>query len=258
VFINIGGLLAPFVAPLLRQWWLGVKGMVYNAQLPALCHKFLNGASSMTGEETANLNQLMNEVNQGGLNLADMSSACSSYLEVFNTGVHYSFIASVAAMIISLAIFLYYKKGFPTPAKKAAAATEGYTPEEKKAMAKEIKQRMAALFAVLAVCIFFWLSFHQNGQSLSVFARDYVITDAIAPEIWQAVNPFFVIVLTPIVMWFLALLARKGKAISTPRKIVIGMGITAVAYFSSQPLALALAIPTEKTSAHSALPTRTR
>lgn len=230
VFINVGGLVAPFVAPLLRQWWLGVKGMVYNAQLPALCHQYLNDAAAMTAEQSTNLEQLMTQVNQGGLNLAEMSSACSNYLEVFNTGVHYSFIASVIAMFISLAIFMAYKKGFPTPVKKEAAATTGYTAEEKVAMAKEIKQRMAALFAVLAVCIFFWLSFHQNGQSLSVFARDYVITDAIAPEIWQAVNPFFVIVLTPLVMWFFSLLARNGKAISTPRKIVIGMGITACAY----------------------------
>jgi len=242
VFINIGGLLAPFVAPLLRQWWLGLKGMVYNAQLPALCHKFLNGAS-MTGEESTNLTKLMNDVNEGGLNPGDMQAACSSYLEVFNTGVHYSFIASVAAMIISLLIFMYYKKIFPTPAKKEAAASVDYTPEEKVAMAKEIKQRLAALFAVLAVCIFFWLSFHQNGQSLSVFARDYVVTDAIAPEIWQAVNPFFVIVLTPIVMWFFAMLARKGKAISTPRKIVIGMGITAVAYLFLTALSAGIGYP---------------
>ena len=31
-------------------------------------------------------------------------------------------------------------------------------------MAKEIKQRMYALFAVLGIVIFFWFSFHQNGS----------------------------------------------------------------------------------------------
>ena len=35
VFINIGGLIAPFVAPLLREWWLKVHSMMYNADLPA-------------------------------------------------------------------------------------------------------------------------------------------------------------------------------------------------------------------------------
>jgi len=247
VFINIGGLIAPFVAPLLRQWWLGMKNMVYDAGLPALCHQYLNDAASMTGEQMANLTTLMEKVNQGGLDLSNMANACSSYLEVFNTGVHYSFIASVAAMLISLAIFLAYKRLFPTPAKKEAAAAINYTPEEKRTMAKEIKQRMAALFAVLGVCIFFWLSFHQNGQSLSVFARDYVITDKIAPEIWQAVNPFFVIVLTPIIMWIFAALARKGKSISTPRKIVIGMGIAGLAYLFLTVLSIGYDYPNGET-----------
>ena len=105
-----------------------------------------------------------------------------------------------------------------------------YTPEEKRAMAKEIKQRMYALFAVLGIAIFFWFSFHQNGQSLSFFARDFVKTDKIAPEIWQAVNPFFVIVLTPVIMAIFGALARKGKVISTPRKIAYGMAIAGLAY----------------------------
>ena len=247
MFINIGGLIAPFVAPLLRQWWLGVKGMVYDAGLPALCHQYLKEGANMAGEQMTNLTALMEKVNQGGLDMTDMTAACNSYLEVFNTGVHYSFIASVIAMFISLFIFIAFKKIFPTPAKKEAAAVEQYTAEEKRAMAKEIKQRMAALFAVLGVCVFFWLSFHQNGQSLSVFARDYVITDKIAPEIWQAVNPFFVIVLTPIIMAIFAALARKGKAISTPRKIVIGMAITGLAYLFLVLLSMAYDYPNGET-----------
>lgn len=226
VFINIGGLIAPFVAPYLREWWLGTKGLLYNAELPALCHKFIEG-KVMTGEETANLSKLMTDV---GGNVSDMVNACTNYLEAFNTGVHYSFIASVFAMLISLAIFVAYKKIFPTPARKTAAATIEYTPEEKVAMAKEIKQRMYALFAVLGIAIFFWFSFHQNGQSLSVFARDFVKTDSIAPEIWQAVNPFFVIVLTPIIMWIFSKLTQAGHAISTPRKIAYGMLIAGTAY----------------------------
>jgi POT family proton-dependent oligopeptide transporter len=133
-------------------------------------------------------------------------------------------------MLISLIIFVIYQKIFPTPAKKEAAAAVEYTAEEKALMAKEIKQRMYALFAVLGIAIFFWFSFHQNGQSLSVFARDFVKTDSIAPEIWQAVNPFFVIVLTPIIMAIFGALSRKGKEISTPRKIAYGMGIAGVAY----------------------------
>jgi POT family proton-dependent oligopeptide transporter len=78
--------------------------------------------------------------------------------------------------------------------------------------------------------VFFWFSFHQNAQSLTVFARDFVDTSALAPEILQFINPFFVIVLTPIIMWIFASLIRKGKEVSTPKKIALGMFIAACAY----------------------------
>lgn len=230
VFINIGGLIAPFVAPLLRSWWLGVNDLQYNAQLPELCHNFIDKGTTMAADQLANLNALISSVVPEGTAVEASMEWCQNYLKVFNTGVHYSFIASVAAMLISLFIFLATRRLMPAPVKKEGAEVVSYTKEEKAAMASEIKQRMLALFAVLGIAVFFWFSFHQNGQSLSVFARDFVVTKSIAPEIWQAINPFFVIVLTPVVMFIFSALARAGKVLSTPRKIAIGMFIAALAY----------------------------
>jgi POT family proton-dependent oligopeptide transporter len=228
VFINIGGLIAPFIAPMLRSWWLDVNGMVYNASFPAMCHQFLSVSDSMTNENINQLYALATAVGYNGVQA--MQEFCSEYLNVFNTGIHYSFFASVAAMVISIIIFVSTKKGLPTPSKKVKEETVSYTPEEKRAMAKEIRQRMYALFAVLGIAIFFWFSFHQNGTSMSLFARDFVDTSAVAPEIWQAVNPFFVIVLTPLIMLLFSSLSRRGREISTPKKIAIGMGLAGVAY----------------------------
>ena len=237
VFINIGGVIAPFIAPLLREWWLKIHNCVYNADMSGLCHRFLNDSLIYTNKEgeVVDLTQKFVETSQAvvtdaGTQLADQVTFCSDYITVFNQGVHFSYIVSVLAMMISLVIFLTQKKKFPQPAKKVAAETVGYSAEEKAAMAKEIKQRMAAFFAVLGIAVFFWLSFHQNGQSLSVFARDFVDSEKIAPEIWQALNPLFVIILTPIIMIIFASLARKGKPVSTPRKIALGMGIAGCAY----------------------------
>ena len=220
--------MAPFVAPMLRSWWLDINGMVYNASFPAMCHQFLSVSDSINNENINNLYSLATSV--GCQNLDNIREFCSEYLKVFNTGIHFSFFASVAAMIISLIIFVSTKKGLPTPGKKEKAETVKYTAEERTAMAQEIRQRMYALFAVLGIAIFFWFSFHQNGTSMSLFARDFVDTSAIAPEIWQAVNPFFVIVLTPLVMWLFGWLGKRGKEISTPKKIAYGMGLAGVAY----------------------------
>ncbi len=225
VFINIGGVIAPFIAPLLREFWLKHHGLAYNADLPRLCHKFLDNAGSLSVQDSTNLATLAHNV---GFQDAVDGGFCTTYLEIFNTGVHFSFIASVVAMLISLAVFAWAKKRLPNPVKKAKSSN--VSASEAKADAKEIRQRMFALYAVLAVVVFFWFSFHQNGQALSVFARDFVTTDNVAPEIWQCINPFFVVVLTPIVMFLFAFLVRRGKEVSTPRKIAYGMFITACAY----------------------------
>lgn len=47
-------------------------------------------------------------------------------------------------------------------------------------------------------------------------------------ELFQSINPFWVIVLTPVVVGFWTLLRRKGKEPSTPTKIVLGLFITAL------------------------------
>ena len=230
VFINIGGLFAPFVAPFLRKWWLAKDGLLYNADLPALCHTFIKEGTAMDSTQFANLTQLATDVQVSGVAPGNLADFCSNYLTTFNTGVHYSFWACVAAMLISLIIFIFSKKILPNPVKKAKEAVTSYTAEERKAMAKEIQQRILALFAVLGVVIFFWFSFHQNGVSLSFFARDFVNTSVIPPEVWQALNPCMVIFLTPVVMWIFGVLRKKGKEPSTPMKIAIGMGIAGLGF----------------------------
>ena len=239
VFINIGGVIAPFVAPLLRSWWLKTKGLVYNSDLPRLCHNFLENKASEADMD--NLTKLVQDVqiNATAVPAEQLGDFCSNYLNIFNTGVHFSFIASVVAMLLSLTIFIISRNKFPNPAKKEKKQVVEYTQEELAANAKEIRQRLYALFAVLGIAAFFWFAFHQNGQSLSVFARDFVLTNAIPPEIWQCINPFFVITLTPIIMWAFAALARKGREVSTPRKIAIGMLITATAYIFLAGIAMA-------------------
>ena len=47
-------------------------------------------------------------------------------------------------------------------------------------------------------------------------------------ELFQSINPFWVIVLTPVVVGFFMYLRRRGKEPTTPEKIVLGMFISAL------------------------------
>lgn len=58
----------------------------------------------------------------------------------------------------------------------------------------------------------------------------YAGTNPFQPQMFQHFNPFFIVVLTPIVIGLFGWMNRKGKEPSAPRKIGIGMLITAAAY----------------------------
>ena len=281
MFINIGGFFAPFIAIGVRNWWLKINNFDYNATLPELCHKYLEMGDSMPAlqlenpnellemrymtpeleqhfnimsvQELENLKKLASEVSLNGTPVTDLTTFVNSYLDVFNRGFQYAFIAAIIAMLISLVIYLANKAKFPDPAKREVQAQSGVnkaTKEEVEMSATEIKQRIYALFAVFGVVIFFWLSFHQNGYSLTYFARDYVdlsvinidlgFTQIKGAEIFQSVNPFFVVTLTPLIMWIFSALKKKDKEPSTPMKIAIGMGIAALAYIFLMFFSLAL------------------
>ena len=242
MFINVGGIFAPFVAVAIRNWWLKANGLAYNADLPALCHDYLQHGESMKPQALENLKELATRVPLDGQTFASTKDFAQSYLSVFSEGFHYAFAAAIVMIFVSLVIFFVNKSRFPNPGQKAVASTDGskLSREEIKMSAQEVRQRVTALFAVFAVVIFFWMSFHQNGFSLSYFARDYVDLSTIridlgftviqGAEIFQAVNPIFVVLMTPVVMAIFGVLGRKGKEPSAPRKIAIGMGIAALDY----------------------------
>ena len=231
MFINVGAIFAPFLAMGVRNWWVEKNGFQYVADLPDLIHQYLG--NTITPDGVNRLQQLASEVGH-----TDLTLFANEYLNVFTTGFHYAFAVAIFAMLISLVIYLVNKNRFPDPANKKAVSENGEAVVEMDI--KEVKQRLYALFAVFAVVIFFWFSFHQNGLTLTYFAKDYTDLSQIkinlgfstlqGVEIFQSINPFFVVFLTPIIVGFFGWLRAKGKEPSTPRKIAIGMGIAALAY----------------------------
>ena len=231
MFINIGGFFAPFVAIGVRNWWLRTQGFLYNSDLSALCHQYLGG--SMAPEVVdGRFSELAAQVSLNGAP-TDMGAFAESYLNAFNTGFHYAFGVAIVALLFSLVVFLANKKKLPDP---KVAEKNRPTPSKAEIQqdAREIKQRLYALFAVFAIVIFFWFSFHQNGLTLTLFAQDYTRLEIfgmpITAEIFQSANPFCVVFLTPLVIAVFSWLRNRGKEPSTPMKIAIGMGIAAFAY----------------------------
>ncbi|NLZ95478.1 MAG: peptide MFS transporter, partial [Bacteroidales bacterium] len=237
MFINVGALFAPLIAVGIRNWWVQYNGFSYNPDLPSLCHRFIKG--TITPEASARLTELSTQVSS--IAPADLTTFANEYLNIFNTGFHFAFGVAIFAMLISVAVWFTNKNKLPDPAQKAVLSDDIEGEPKIAAMSKdETRQRLYALFAVFAVVVFFWFSFHQNGVTLTFFANDYTnlsmlnidlgFTTIQGAELFQFFNPFFVVFLTPIIIGLFGWLKAKGIEPSTPKKIAIGMGIAAAGF----------------------------
>lgn len=168
--INLGSMFAPTAATALTNSHLGKVGLVYKADIPALAHQFLNG--TITPENTDRLQSLMAMMPCGDIASMNMTDFSHFYINHLSTAYNLGFAVACVSLILSITIYFVFRPWFrhtDVNAKQAAASNEKtvvLTP-------KQEKDRIVALVFVFAVVIFFWMAFHQNGSSLTYFARDY-------------------------------------------------------------------------------------
>ncbi|HUW05912.1 MAG TPA: peptide MFS transporter [Williamwhitmania sp.] len=289
--INIGALFAPTVAISIKEHVLGLSHFVDRAELPSLCWNVKNGVDG----SAQLLTNVAHEAFVGGtlpINF-NVNAFAEEYIRAFSTGYNYAFGFAAFMMLVSLAVYFAFGKmlatGFSvTPAKDS----NGEEIKVKEMSREEVKSRLTALFLVFAVVIFFWMSFHQNGLTLTYFARDYTqrivgpetffwfdlwallpmlgtlvgiyfllkrestslqrIIGAIStfglgylsfhvlkgmpaanlfsPELFQHLNPFFIVALTPVAVASFSWMNKRGIEPSSPRKIGIGMILAATGF----------------------------
>jgi POT family proton-dependent oligopeptide transporter len=289
--INIGAMFAPTAARAVYSHIMKGAGFFYDPSIPALANKFLDGTASQ--ENVQNLFQLASaQVN--GITQSGLAGFSSDYINTLSKAYHIGFGVACISLIVSMLIFWgfrrYYKGADLTERQKEKSAEHKdqiitLTPEQ-------TKSRLQALFMVFGVVIFFWMAFHQNGFTMTMFARDYtqeivpkdvyfwfdlwgllplgltvggliflirksstlqtrLISGIIfigfgivsylrfntytgdnkfTPEMFQHLNPFFIVALTPIIIGFFTWLRQRGKEPSAPKKIGIGMIITAIGF----------------------------
>ncbi len=88
---------------------------------------------------------------------------------------------------------------------------------------KEERPRVISLILVFVVVIFFWMSFHQNGLTLTFFARDYTVK-----EVGPFTNLFFTLESILCVIATISGLVLLLRSKSTLRYRVIGAILTVV------------------------------
>ncbi len=139
---------------------------------------------------------------------------------------HLAFAVACVSLIVSILIYYLGKSTFRqvlTPAKSAKAQQ---TESVEEISAAETKERIICLVLVYLVVIFFWMAFHQNGATLTYFARDYVATTATGVTAME----FNVTNLLMCILIVYGLFGVFGKG-SSKGKMIWGVVIAAAAAF---------------------------
>ncbi len=176
--INIGAFFAPSAAGAIGNWVLNAKGFTYDSSIPHLAHQFLNGKL----EDVSKLTLLAK--GQMGSNFTDLTSFSKTYIETLSSSYNAGFAVAAASMVVSFLIFIgfkrYYQQADVTEKQKSKSADLKskmivLTPQQ-------TRERLIALGLVFFVVIFFWMAFHQNGFTMTIFARDYTQLGHVNPS----------------------------------------------------------------------------
>ena len=164
--INIGALFAPTAATAVTNYVLGKAGYTYVAQIPSLAHQYLDKTITFEGLD------LLTSLQAAQNSTADLTVFCQSYIDKLSEAYNYGFGVACISLIVSMIIYVTTRSTYKhadynsKQAKPANVHEEELTPQQ-------TKERIVALLLVFAVVIFFWMAFHQNGLTLTFFARDY-------------------------------------------------------------------------------------
>ncbi len=213
--INVGAFFAPFAANGMRNWWLKTNGFLHDGTLPSLCHQYLNQTLTDTSTlqqlaDKVNLSGPVSDLSVFARNYLDVFSKGYNYAFGIAAGamvisliiyiifnkllpnkeksksnassavsekVEFVPVAVISAIVVIgiTAFGLHFINQVGWAAGFAFGLFAGFITWIILSSHKNERARITALVLVFIVVVFFWMSFHQNGLTLTLFARDYTV-----------------------------------------------------------------------------------
>ena len=147
----------------------------------------------------------------------------------------YGFLAAGIGMALGQVIFNALANKYLGDLGKAPKVEKSETGKKvKKVLTKEESDRMAVIFTITVFVTFFWAGFEQAGSSLTLYTDEFIDRTVFGwtiPTSWfQSVNPLFIVLLGPIIAGLWTYLAKKGKDLSIPLKMGLGMVLLGIGF----------------------------
>ena len=179
-------------------------------------------------------------INLGSLFAPSAASAMKDYALkagwVTTTGeaYHFAFAVACVSLIFSIMVYMFTRKTFKhveNGAPKVQATTTAAVEED----AADTKSRIVALCLVFAVVIFFWMAFHQNGLTLTYFAKEFTTQSASAGFQSMLFNVWnLVLIIIGVYAGFSIFQSNTAKAkVLSAVAVAVVLGVLVFQYFNA-------------------------
>jgi POT family proton-dependent oligopeptide transporter len=228
--INVGGMLGPFVCGLVGN--TGNPSDFKWAFLAAGIGMVLSAITLKLFEDKYLVDSNQKPIGVVPEHMVDAKSAIkhpTSLVSILS-------VIALCALAIGL-LYVHAKKIFDlTYLLLASLVLILYVIFSDKALTREERQRIIAIFVVSFFVIFFWSAFEQAGASLSFFAAEQtelridLLNYSIPPSWFQSLNSAFVVAFAPLFAFLWIKLGNKNREPNSPMKMSIGLFLLAVGY----------------------------
>lgn len=229
--INIGAFFAPSAAEAMNNYMMKGDGFTYSGKIPELANEFIKNGDSF--DRVSELTKYANEnIISGVYNFTDLKTFSVDYIASVSQSYNYGFAIAALSIFMSMIIFIAFRKTYKHIDVKVSKAnkTDDETVVIKDISKEQTKKRLIALGLLFLVNIFFWMAFHQNGFTLTLFARDFTVT-SVSPATYTLFDLSSLLPIIGVIIGFVFLLSKGSSSI----KKLIGGGLivlgTAIAYY---------------------------
>ena len=169
-----------------------------------------------------------------GINLGALLSPLVCGTLAVKYGFHIGFMSAGAGMVIGLALYKLLENKFLGDCGKNINNTTQEIKNGDSKLSDNDKKNLFTLFILIIFSTIFWLGYEQAGSSLTLFA-EYGINRVlgsytIPTEYFQALNPFFIIILAPLISTFWISLNKKNCEPNSVQKFSLAFLILSIAY----------------------------
>jgi len=226
--INVGGFLAPLVcgtAGQLVSWHLGFGLAALGMALGVI--QFLVGTKHLAAESSVVPNPLSPQERTRAITTAAVIAVVAV---VYLAALHFTGVLSLNVVLLTMGVV---GLAVPTYYFVRMRRDSEVTLDE--------KRKLTAYIWFFVAAALFWMIFDQAGSTLNLFAEKSIPKNVFGfayPSTWfQAVNPFFIMALAPVLAAIWVKLGRRNPTTTTKFSLgVIGAGISFVimAYTAQQ------------------------